>query len=100
MATNDLRENDLKILNEENHIHDENFQEFHKKIFEHMLNEAVFLAFGILKNNGKRPGVGDFDDELTELTKKISLLGTYIKNDFLVQMIKKHVVFNFLFWFI
>ena len=83
MATNNLRENDLKILNEENQIHDENFQEFHKKIFEHMLNEAVFLAFGILKDNGKRPGVGDFDDELTELTKKImekkiSLLGTYI----------------------
>ena len=83
MATNNLRENDLKILNEENQIHDENFQEFHKKVFEHMLNEAVFLAFGILKDNGKRPGVGDFDDELTELTKKniekkISLLGTYI----------------------
>ena len=83
MATNNLRENDLKILNEENQIHDENFQEFHKKVFEHMLNEAVFLAFGILKDNGKRPGVGDFDDELTELAKKImekkiSLLGTYI----------------------
>ena len=49
-----------------------------------MLNEAVFLAFRILKDNGKRPGVGDFEDELTELTKKvmekkISLLGTYIK---------------------
>ena len=49
-----------------------------------MLNEAVFLAFLILKDNGKRPGVGDFEDELTELTKKviekkISLLGTYIK---------------------
>ena len=71
MATNNLRENDLKILNEENQIHDENFQEFHKKIFEQMLNAAVFLAFGILKDNGKQPGVGDFEDELTELTKKI-----------------------------
>ena len=44
MATNNLRENDLKILVEENQIHDENFQESHKKVFEQMLNEAVFLA--------------------------------------------------------
>ena len=71
MTTNNLRENDLKILNEENQIHDENFQEFHKKIFEEMLNEAVFLAFDILKDNGEPPGLGDFEDELTELTKKI-----------------------------
>ena len=71
MAANNLRENDLKILNEKNQIHDENFQEFHKKIFEQMLNEAVFLAFGILKDNGKRHGIGNFEDKLTELTKKI-----------------------------
>ena len=44
MATNNLRENDLKILNEENQIHDKNFREFHKKVFEQMLNEEVFLA--------------------------------------------------------
>ena len=33
--------------------------------------EQFFFAFGILKDNGKQPGVGDFEDELTELTKKI-----------------------------
>ena len=70
-----------------------------------MLNEAVFLAFLILKDNGKRPGVGDFEDELTELTKKviekkISLLGTYIKKWFFGVNDKKYVVLNFLFWFI
>ena len=70
-----------------------------------MLNEAVFLAFRILKDNGKRPGVGDFEDELTELTKKvmekkISLLGTYIKKWFFGVNDKQYVVFNFLFWFI
>ena len=70
-----------------------------------MLNEAVFLAFRILKDNGKRPGVGDFEDELTELTKKvmekkISLLGTYIKKWFFGVNDKKYVVLNFLFWFI
>ena len=70
-----------------------------------MLNEAVFLAFRILKDNGKRPGVGDFEDELTELTKKviekkISLLGTYIKKWFFGVNDKKYIVLNFLFWFI
>ena len=49
MATNNLRENDLKILNEENQIHDENFQEFHKKIFEQMLNGAVFFCVWYFK---------------------------------------------------
>ena len=71
-----------------------------------MLNEAVFLAFRILKDNGNWwPGVGNFEDELTELTKKviekkISLLGTYIKKWFFGVNDKKYVVLNFLFWFI
>ena len=43
MATNNLGDEDLKILNEENQIHDKNFQDFHKKIFNQMLNESVLI---------------------------------------------------------
>ena len=36
-----------------------------------MRSQAVFIARKILKKDGKRPGYEDFQNELTELTKKI-----------------------------
>ena len=48
MAENDLFNNeDLKTLNEENKINDEKFQEFHKKVFDEMMEQALFLACDI-----------------------------------------------------
>ena len=48
MAENNLFNNeDLKTLNEENKINDEKFQEFHKKVFDEMMEKALFLACDI-----------------------------------------------------
>lgn len=48
MAENNLFNNeDLKTLNEENKITDEKFQEFRKKVFDEMMEQAVFLACDI-----------------------------------------------------
>ena len=83
MAANNLiKEDDIKVLNDKNVFHDEQFQEFHKKVFDKMLAEAIFLGCKILEQEGKRPGVGDFENELNYLTKhimeeKIKLLGTF-----------------------
>ena len=85
MAGNNLfHKDDLKILNEENEINDAGFQEFHKKIFNEMMEQSVFLAVEILSKQGMRPGVGDFDQKCTELIRqimdeKINLLGNYLK---------------------
>ena len=79
-----LNQEDKKILSEENETHGANFQQFHKKIFDEMLDQAMFLACKILDRNGKRPGVGNFENEFNYLTthimgEKIKLLGTYLK---------------------
>ena len=85
MAANNLIKEDKKILNDENdEILDENFQEFHKKVFDEMLEQVMFLACKVLDREGKRPDVGDFENEFNYLTKhymeeKIKLLGTYFK---------------------
>lgn len=48
MAENNLFNNeDLKTLNEENKINDEKFQEFHKKVFDEMMEQALFLVCDI-----------------------------------------------------
>ena len=48
MAENNLFNNeDRKTLNEENKINDEKFQEFHKKVFDEMMEQALFLACDI-----------------------------------------------------
>ena len=72
MAANNLIKEDKKILNDENdEIHDENFQEFHKKVFDEMLEQAIFLACKVLDREGKQPGVGDLENEFNYLTKHI-----------------------------
>ena len=83
-ANNLLKEEDKKILNDENEIHDGNFQEFHKKVFDEMLEQAIFLACKVLDRQGKQPGVRDLENEFNYLTKhimeeKIKLLGTFFK---------------------
>ena len=52
-AKNFISDEDFKILKEQNQIHDQNFQEFHKKIFNEMLSQEVFMACEILKKDGK-----------------------------------------------
>ena len=90
MAANNLiKEDDIKILNDENVFHDELFQEFDKKVFDKMLTEAIFLGCKSLEREGKRPGVRDFENELNYLTRhimeeRIKLLGTFLKNGFIV----------------
>ena len=85
MATNNLlNEDDKKILADENEINDRNFQQFHKKVFDEMRNQAIFLACKIMERNGKRPGDGDFENEINYLLEQIikekfELLGTYLK---------------------
>ena len=72
MAANNLIKEDKKILNDENdEIHDENFQEFHKKVFDEMLEQAMFLPCKVLDREGKQPGVGDLENEFNYLTKHI-----------------------------
>ena len=52
-------------------------------MFNEMLKQSLFLAV----KKGKRPGAGDFEEKLTNLTKeimetKIELLGNYLKKWF------------------
>ena len=82
-----ISDKNFKILKEENPVHDQKFQEFHKMILNEMKSQAVSMAREILKKDGKRPGYEDFENELTEFTKKIvekkfELLGTYLKRFF------------------
>ena len=67
IAENFISKEDFKILKEENIIHKQEFHEFHKKIFNKMLYQAVSMSYEILKKDGKRPGVEDFENELNEL---------------------------------
>ena len=53
MAENNLFNNeDLKTLNEENKINDEKFQEFHKKVFDEMMEQALFWRVTFKKKIG------------------------------------------------
>ena len=81
-AKNFISDEDFKILKEQNQIHDRNFQEFHKKIFNEMLSQEVFMACEILKKDGKWPGYGDFGNELGELTKKLWKKNWIVRNLF------------------
>ena len=73
------------FLTKDNKINEEKFKEFHKKVFEEMMEQAKFLVYYILKKKrGERPGVGDFDkkfsDLLTDLMQtKTEMLGSYLK---------------------
>ena len=71
MLENLISDENFKILKEENLILDQKFQEFHRKILNEMRSQAMFMAREILKKDGKRPGYEDFQNELTELIKKI-----------------------------
>ena len=71
MPENFISDENFIILKEENLVHDQKFQEFHKMILNEMKSQAVSIAREILKKDGKRPGYENFENELTELTKKI-----------------------------
>ena len=84
MPENFISDENFIILKEENLVHDQKFQEFHKMILKEMKSQAVSMAWEILKKDGNRSGYEDFENELIELTKKIvekkiELLGTYLK---------------------
>ena len=73
----------FEFLMKDNQINDEKFKEFHKKMFDEMIEQAIFLACDILKKKEERPGVGDFEEKMSILTKeiveeKIKLLGSYL----------------------
>ena len=90
MTTNNLlNEDDKKLLAEENEIWNEKFQGFHKKVFNKMRTQAIFLQVKILEWNRKKPGDDDFKDKINVLIKqiikeKIELMGTYLKCWFIV----------------
>ena len=74
----------LNFLMEDDKINDEIFNEFHKKIFNEILEQSLFLACDLLKKKRERPGAGEFEEKMTNLTKeimeeKIELLESYLK---------------------
>ena len=71
MPKNFISDENLKILKDENLVHYQKFQEFHKMILNEMKSQAESIAREILKRDGKQPGYENFENELTELTKKI-----------------------------
>ena len=82
-----LQKRNLKKLFEENKIHEEIFEKLHKKIFDQMEDEAIFLEFQILDRLGKTPSVDGFNEEFSKLVNdilknKIELLGSYLKQIF------------------
>ena len=51
-----------------------------------MLDQSLFLVCKLLNDKGERPGVGEFEEKLNDLTKKImeekiKLLGKYLKKE-------------------
>ena len=69
MAENNLlNEEEFDFLMNDNKINDKKFQEFRKKVFGEMLYQALFLACKILDRKGERPGVGEFEKRVTDLT--------------------------------
>ena len=51
-----------------------------------MLDQSLFLSCKLLNDKGERPGVGEFDEKLNDLTKKImeekiKLLGKDLKKE-------------------
>ena len=44
-------------------IWDEKFQEFHKKVFNEMRTQVIFLSVKILERIGKKPGDDDFEEK-------------------------------------
>ena len=74
----------LNFLMEDDKINDEKFNEFHKKIFNEILEQSLFLACDLLKKKRERPGAGEFEEKMTNLTKeimeeKIEPLESYLK---------------------
>ena len=47
-------EEEFKKMNEENKFYDEHSQHFHRKIFENMQDDSMFLAYHILDKQGKK----------------------------------------------
>ena len=90
MASNiDFTEEEFKQLFDENKIHKETFEKFHKKIVDQKQDEAIFLEFQILDRLGKTPSVDGFNEEFSKLVNdilknKIELLASYLKQIFVV----------------
>ena len=59
-------QDDLKLINNGNKINDEKFNEFHKKMFQEMLDQSLFMACSILKKKGERPGVNKFENKISD----------------------------------
>ena len=77
-------EETFELLMKGNQINDEKFNEFHKIIFNEMMEQSIFLACDLSKKKGEQPDVGDFDKKVTNLTKeimstKIDLLGSHLR---------------------
>ena len=60
-----------EILLKDNKINEEKFDAFPKEFFNGMLNQSLFLAFKLLHDKGERPGAGEFEKKLNDLTKEI-----------------------------
>lgn len=86
----DLTPEQKAVLEKENAIHEKKFQEFHKKVFDEMLKEAIKnyeMAVEILWSEGEFPtfdGEGDFEGKSNRLVKsiiekKISMLGSHLR---------------------
>ena len=54
MPENFICDENFKILKEENLVHDQKFQDFHKMIHNEMKSQAVSMAREILIKDGKR----------------------------------------------
>ena len=78
-----LTEEDFDFLEKDNKINDEKFQEFHKIFFKEMQDQALFLACKILDKKGERPGVGEFEKKVSDLTKEIMKTKTDLLGDYL-----------------
>ena len=78
----------FEIILKNNKVNEEKFDAFHEEFFNGMIDQSLFLACKLLHDKGERPGAGEFEKKLNDLTKeimeeKIKLLEKILKrNDF------------------
>ena len=85
MASNFDQET-FELILKDNKVNEEKFNIFLKEFFNGMLDQSLFLVCKLLNDKGERPGVGEFEEKLNDLTKKImeekiKLLGKYLKKE-------------------
>ena len=76
----------FEIILKNNKVNEEKFDAFHEEFFNGMIDQSLFLACKLLHDKGERPGVGEFEKKLNDLTKeimeeKIKLLGKNFKKE-------------------